>query len=290
MGTAEDGNAFPTRSLTVMPRVRAMSPVHGGPLSGGIHPQDPSPLRFGPGVQDGHRATEAPTPIGYREEMHSARIYQQSQERLVALAADLDERQLATVVPACPDWDVRQTYAHMAGLCVEVAQGLVRPPVDDEVTARQVADRAGRSIQEITTEWSKGVPALLELMGARARARYFLPALDVWHHENDVRGALGMKARTEDSEQLADFVLSGLARGWATDRPSVHVMAIDTGQEWHLGEGADLTLRASAFELARAMTGRRSIIQIRAMDWSGDPTEVVSLLSSLPAPKKDLAI
>src|SRR5699024_454771 len=66
MGTAEDGNAFPTRSLTVMPRVRAMSPVHGGPLSGGIHPQDPSPLRFGPGVQDGHRATEAPTPIGYR--------------------------------------------------------------------------------------------------------------------------------------------------------------------------------------------------------------------------------
>ena len=247
-------------------------------------------MRFGPGAQDGHRAAETPNTVGYREKMDSARIYQQSQERLVALAADLDDKQLATVVPACPDWDVRQTYAHMAGLCVEVAQGLVRPPVDDEVTARQVADRAGRSIQEITTEWSKGVPALLELMGARARARYFLPALDVWHLENDVRGALGMKARTEDSEQLADFVLSGLARGWVTNRPSVHVMSTDTGQEWHLGKGADLTLRASAFELARAMTGRRSITQIRAMDWSGDPTEVVPLLSGLPIPAKDLTI
>ena len=267
-----------------------MSPAHGGAPCRRDPPQDPSPLRFGPGTQDEHRAAETPNPIGYREEMHFARIYRQSQERLVALAADLDERQLATVVPACPDWDVRQTYAHMAGLCVEVAQGLVGPPVDDEVTARQVADRAGRSIQEITTEWSKGVPALLELMGARARARYFLPALDVWHHENDVRGALGMKARTENSEQLADFVLGGLARGWDTDRPSVHVMATDTGQKWHLGEGADLTLRASAFELARAMTGRRSINQIRAMDWSDDPTEVVSLLSSLPVPKKDLTI
>lgn len=222
--------------------------------------------------------------------MDSSRIYQQTQERLVAVASTLDEKQLATVVPACPDWNVRQTYAHMAGLCVEVVQGLVTPPASDDVTARQVADRAGRSIEEITTEWTEGTPALLALMGAQARLRYSLPALDAWHHENDVRDALGEDAQTEDSDQLAAFVLGGLARGWAAERPSVHVVATDTGQEWHLGERADLTLRASAFELARAMTGRRSITQIRAMDWSGDPAEVAPLLSTLPVPEKDLAI
>lgn len=222
--------------------------------------------------------------------MEPARIYQQTQERLVALAPTLDEEQLATVVPACPDWDVRQTYAHMAGLCVEVAQNLVTPPASDEVTGRQVADRADRSIDEIIAEWSEGTPALLELMRTQTRARYSLPALDAWHHENDVRGALRMEAQTEGADQLAGFVLGGLARGWSADRPSVHVTAVDTGQEWHLGEGEGLTLRASAFTLARVVTGRRSLAQIRALDWSGDPVEVAHLLPTLPAPEKDLVI
>lgn len=227
--------------------------------------------------------------------MDSALIYQQAQDRLVALATGLDEVALTTVVPACPDWDVRQTYAHMAGLCVEVVQELVTPPASDEVTARQVADRAGKSIDELTAEWVEVAPALLELMRTRTRLRYSLPALDTWHHENDIRGALGMEPQTEGADQLANFVLSGLARGWAADRPSVRVLATDTGQEWLLGEGdaekgPDLTLRASAFELARAITGRRGLDQIRALGWSGDPAAVAHLLPTLPAPKNDLAV
>ena len=227
--------------------------------------------------------------------MDSALIYQQAQDRLLVLAAGLDEASLATVVPACPAWDVRQTYAHMAGLCAEVVQGLVTPPASDEVTARQVADRADKRIDELTAEWAQGAPALLELMRTQTRLRYSLPALDTWHHENDIRGALGLEPQTEGADQLAAFVLGGLARGWSADRPSVHVRATDTGQEWHLGEGdqekaADLTLSASAFELARAITGRRSPAQIRALDWSGDPAGVVHLLPTLPAPDKDLAV
>ncbi|WP_067603271.1 maleylpyruvate isomerase family mycothiol-dependent enzyme [Nocardiopsis listeri] len=227
--------------------------------------------------------------------MDSALIYQQAQDRLVALAAGLDEASLATVVPACPAWDVRQTYAHMAGLCVEVVQGLVAPPASDEVTARQVADRADKRIDELTAEWVEGAPALLELMRTRTRLRYSLPALDTWHHENDIRGALGMQPQTEGADQLAAFVLGGLARGWPADRPSVHVKAADTGQEWRLGEGdaekgADLGLSASAFELARAITGRRSLAQIRALDWDGDPAGVAHLLPALPAPEGDLTV
>ena len=227
--------------------------------------------------------------------MDSALIYQQAQDRLVALAAGLDEASLTTVVPACPAWDVRQTYAHMAGLCVEVVQGLVTPPASDEVTARQVADRADKRIDELTAEWIEGAPALLELMRTQTRLRYSLPALDAWHHDNDIRGALGMEPQTEGADQLAAFVLGGLARGWSADRPSVRVRATDTGREWRLGEGgdekgADLTLSASAFELARAITGRRSLAQIGALDWSGDPAGVVHLLPTLPAPEKDLAV
>ena len=45
----------------------------------------------------------------------------------------------------------------------------------------------------------------------------------------------------------------------SSDLPSVRVRATDTGHEWSLGEGADLTLEATAYELARAVTGRRSL-------------------------------
>ncbi|MFE1100536.1 maleylpyruvate isomerase family mycothiol-dependent enzyme [Nocardiopsis alba] len=222
--------------------------------------------------------------------MDTLRIYRNGQERLAALAATLDESARTTLVPACPAWDVRQTYAHMAGLCVEVVQGLVTPPTRDEETARQVADRAGMSLDEIAAEWTENTPALLELVGSQSRRRYALPALDVWHHENDIRGALGMGPRTEDADQLADFVLGGLALAWSSDLPSVRVRATDTDRTWSLGEGADLTLEATAYELARAVTGRRSLAQIGAMDWSGDPSAVVGRLPSLPAPEIDLEV
>ncbi|QRN79828.1 MAG: maleylpyruvate isomerase family mycothiol-dependent enzyme [Nocardiopsis sp. BM-2018] len=223
--------------------------------------------------------------------MDSARIYENCQNRLLELAATLDRDQLATVVPACPDWTVQQVYAHLAGLATDVVNGDVTPPATDEVTGRQVAARAGHGIERLIAEWTRTGPGLVALLRTQQRRRYSLPALDVWHHENDIRGALGLTAQTEDADQLADFPLGGLAKGWPAQVPSVRVVATDTGQEWSLGEGAALTLSGTAFELARAVTGRRSVNQILAMDWTGaDPAPVAPFLPTLPAPETDLAV
>ena len=223
--------------------------------------------------------------------MDSARIYQNCQDRLLDLAPTLDRDQLSTVVPACPDWTVQQVYAHLTGLGADVVSGAVTPPVGDEVTARQVADRAHLDIGAITDQWRESAPALLELLRTRTRRRYALLALDLWHHENDLRGALGLAALTEDADQLADFPLGGLAKVWSADHPAVRVVATDTGQEWVLGEDPGLTLRGTAYELARAVTGRRGVRQILAMDWTGgDPATVAPLLPTLPAPEADLTV
>lgn len=223
--------------------------------------------------------------------MDSARIYENCQGRLLELAATLDQDQLGTVVPACPDWTVQEVYAHLTGLSVDVVKGEVTPPATDEVTARQVAARADHDLESIRAEWARTGPALVEVLRTQTRRRYSLPALDVWHHENDIRGALGLSAQTEDADQLADFPLGGLAKGWPADAPAVRVVATDTGQEWNLGEGAALTLSGTAFELARAVTGRRSVNQILAMDWTGgDPAPVAPFLPTLPAPEADLAV
>ncbi|WP_304455247.1 maleylpyruvate isomerase N-terminal domain-containing protein [Nocardiopsis sp. YSL2] len=221
--------------------------------------------------------------------MDSASVYTRCQARLLDLAAELTAERLATPVPALPDWTVLQTYAHLAGVCADVAAGQV-PPADDAATARQVAERADADLGAVCAEWRRETPALLEVFARETRARYRLPVLDVWHHENDVRGALGLGAQTRDADRLAHFVLGGLARGWDPGLPGVRVVAVDTGQEWRLGERDDLEWRAEAFELARAATGRRSLRQIAAMDWSGDPSAVAHRLPTLPAPEADLSV
>lgn len=223
--------------------------------------------------------------------MDSARIYENCQNRLLELAATLDGDQLGTVVPACPDWTVQEVFAHLTGISVDVVNGALTPPSTDEETAHQVASRAHLDIAAISAQWRDSAPALLETMRTQTRRRYSLPALDVWHHENDIRGALGLVAHTEDADQVAHFPLGGLAKAWPAEAPPVRVVSTDTGQEWTLGEDAELTLSGTAFELARAVTGRRSVAQIMAMDWTGgDPAPVAPFLPTLPAPKADLTV
>jgi len=53
--------------------------------------------------------------------------------------------------------------------------------------------------------------------------------------------------------------------------PTLELRAPD-GWSATAGEGsAEVELRASRFELFRSFGGRRSLDQIRAMDWSADP-------------------
>ncbi|CAL9614187.1 hypothetical protein SUDANB121_05717 [Nocardiopsis dassonvillei] len=222
--------------------------------------------------------------------MDSVRIYSEVQERLLALAAELDDAALGTAVPACPDWTVQQTYAHLAGLCAEVVAGTFTPPASDEATARQVAERADRGIGELCDEWRAATPALLELLGTETRLRYRLPVVDAWTHENDIRGALGLEPATGHADTLLDFSLTGLGRAWPGHAPGLTVTATDAGRSWTLGPGGTLHWRGTAFELYRALMGRRTPGQIAAMDWTGDPAPILPALSLLPAAAEPLTV
>lgn len=52
-----------------------------------------------------------------------ARAYQDGRRRVTALLAELDERRLATRVPACPAWTVRDLLAHLVGVAADTAGG-----------------------------------------------------------------------------------------------------------------------------------------------------------------------
>src|SRR5262249_11969579 len=61
------------------------------------------------------------------------------------------------------------------------------------------------------------------------------------------------------------------------------------GEEITVGSGpACATIAASAYDLLRSLAGRRSLHQLCALDWDGDPAGFLPVLSAYGTPRDDL--
>lgn len=180
-----------------------------------------------------------------------------------------DERATATVVPACPEWSVHDVVAHLAGVVADALAGNLDGVATDPWTAAQVEARRGRTVDEVVDEWDAAAPAFeafLDAVGDPGRQA----VLDAVTHEQDIRGALGERGgRDADAVHIGlSFVAPRFVDAAAERGVAVRVVS-DDGATFGPAD-APLTLSASAFELVRALTGRRSAEQLRAMAWGGD--------------------
>jgi hypothetical protein len=114
--------------------------------------------------------------------------------------------------------------------------------------------------------------------------------LDVLSHEHDIRTALGRPgARDVDAVAIGlDFLLPRFVEAAGAAGVSVRV-EVDGGGTVG-SEDAATSVSASAFELMRALTGRRSIDQVRALVWEGDPEAVLGALTYGPFQPAEQAI
>lgn len=223
-------------------------------------------------------------------ELTIAELYAAGVRRNLDLAATLTEADGDVPVPACPGWTVRDVYAHLAGAATDILAGRLEGAPGDEWTARQVAERKGRTLAEVVAELAEKGPAMAKLLEALPDEPR--PPIDQWTHEQDVRGALGRPGGRD--EPVVAWLLAGsfarLGRRWADKgRPTVRVEG--SSGAWLLGDGEPAaTLAASDFELARALLGRRSPAQLRAMARPGsDPAAVDAAVAALPffGPRQD---
>jgi len=218
-----------------------------------------------------------------------AAIYAESRTRLTALAPTLTPEDLAAPVPACPGWTVKDLYGHLAGLAHDIEQGISPGGSIDEWTAVHVETRRDTPIEDVLAEWQQFAPAVEKLLDAGQAAA---PAYDAVTHEQDVLGALGRR-EARDSAGVAVLLKGGLR---ILDRrlreEGAPALEIQVGERIEvLGEGEpQATLRAEPFELARALSGRRSATQIKAFGWSGDvgADTYVPLFSFLPMADRDV--
>jgi uncharacterized protein (TIGR03083 family) len=209
--------------------------------------------------------------------------YGSCRERITALAADLTDEQAATPVAACPGWSVHDVVAHLVGSTADVLAGRMDGIGSPAWTAAQVEARRDASIAEMLTEWSTAAPQFedgLRMIGGQMAA---LGVADAWNHEQDLRDALGLPRSNDPAvEHTAIAGYAPMVNGtWASD--GVAPLEIAAGDEIVVsgdGEpGAKVT--GTPYELARALAGRRTEAQLRALTWHGDADPYIAVLAGM---------
>ena len=175
-----------------------------------------------------------------------ATLYQDNVRAVAELARGLTDDQVRTTVPATPAWTVREVLAHVAGGPADSLAGRMDGAPGPEWTARHVAERAGRSVEELVSELEANTPAVMAAQVAEPR-----PA-QVWDlavHHADLHEALGLGRLPE--------------RYW---EPIVPVLA-----PLMLASRLERMADVPAYELFRGLFSRRSRQQLEAWKTGLEP-------------------
>jgi uncharacterized protein (TIGR03083 family) len=242
-----------------------------------------------PGTMGGmDRPAPIPTPADH------AAAYRGARERITDLVTGISPAQAALVVPSCPDWTVQQLCCHLAGVCADLV-GRRGPTGDTQAWVDgQVAERAGRSVEELMTEWASVSPAFEELI-ERKPAGFAGLAYDVIVHEHDLRATLGRPGDRSHADVVTVMETQRALLGrdlTAHGLPAVELRA--DGMTWIAGEGTpglvlDLGDRPDGtWHLLRILGSRRSRAQLATEPWQGDWEAFIDGLAHMPLPASDL--
>jgi uncharacterized protein (TIGR03083 family) len=246
----------------------------------------------------------------------AGKTYTEARRRITDLVTGLGE-EAERRVPTCPAWSVRDVIAHLAGVCADILAGNLAGVGTDGWAEAQVRARRDRSIEVLIEEWSQVAPQVerfADHFPGRTGAQW---VLDVTTHEHDIRGAIGSPGarRSEGVAMGLDLLVGVLLHGAVSARglPPIEVRA--EGRSWTVGTGEPVVdgdektlaeaaarraasaltsgvclpageptgaVEAPAFELFRALTGRRSRNQIRRFRWTLDPEPYLAAFQTSP--------
>lgn len=221
--------------------------------------------------------------------------YRRIQRRVTALVAPLSASDAALMVAATPEWSIHDLLAHMCGTASDVVNGRLDGVTTDPWTDAQVTERSDRSTEEIVAEWNGVLPALCDLIDAMGDAVDPRLFIDLWTHEQDLRGAIGTPGGIDDP------IVAGFAPTIATGFEKRAAKAgLDPLRVEVMGLAADAprpavrptaSVRVGAFDLMRGLTGRRSRRQIGDWEWDGatDTDAYAEALCVFTVARRDIA-
>lgn len=237
----------------------------------------------------------------------AAAAYEDGLRRVVALVDGLSEAELQTKVPACPLWSVQDLVAHLSGVAEDSVRGaffdgatLAWTDPDLAVrreawTAAQVESRRGLDRHQLVAELERHGQALIRGLRRGDRATVDVPgwmiaapAADLAAHIGDLEEALGLHP-----DPHAPITRYGFAsyRAWLGERivarglPPLRLAdPVDAAAEWVVGGrvAPGAAVEADAYELFRAISGRRRLDDVARWSWHGEASSYLPVLSPYP--------
>jgi uncharacterized protein (TIGR03083 family) len=200
-----------------------------------------------------------------------AQIYGALRERVSDLVRDADEEQLERLAPAAPEWRVRDLVAHLSGITADINAGNLDGVATDAWTARQVTARRDWSIDRLLDEWDTEAAKVEGNMPSMPEVAVGQMTFDAATHEHDIRGALEAPgARDSDAVTIGfDWGVHAIS-GMVDHADATLCIETETGRHTTGTGTRQIGVRADRFELFRAMTGRRSLDQLRHLGWEGE--------------------
>ena len=219
-----------------------------------------------------------------------AETYRALRETVVGMARDHGD-EMERVAPATPEWRARDLLAHVGGVCDDVVNQNLEGLASDAWTAAQVDKRRGWAVEDILGDWERNADALDALIDQTPPGTFGQLLFDTWTHEQDLRGGLSMPGGRDSDAAATSFdwaMLRFNERDTGAQRPALAITTEAGTQTVGLGDPV-VELSVSRYELLRAMTGRRSVAQLRGYEWRGeaDPERLV-LAPFFNPPAQDL--
>ena len=237
-----------------------------------------------------------------------AAAFREVREALTEQLDVADDEQWSTPIPIRPEWTVKDTTAMLAGFAGALIEGRWTEDYsdawsDEDVRRRLhvafdglIAARRGRSGGEILREWETYAPRLERMMDGDepfpSGTHPFAGWTYLWavvQNAHNIWSALRVVSKVRESEATQMCLETAIywldMRLQATNAPALRIRAGD--REWVVGDGIpEATVTAPPFELFRALSGRRSLGQIRSFSWDGDPEPFLEVFSPFEAPRE----
>ena len=180
-----------------------------------------------------------------------AEVVQGLHEEMVGFAVlvrSLNELEFATL-SRCEGWSAGDVAAHLIGAFADITSGRVEGQGTPEVSERQVAERRGRTADELADELDRVIKQLDQLLGGLDDASWSRPArggydmtlgqameafwLGTYVHADDIRAAVGRPSERGPGLRASVHHVADLLthQGWG---PAV--LSLDAVEEVPVGE------------------------------------------------------
>ncbi len=219
---------------------------------------------------------------------------------------DIDHEAWHTPIPTRREWTVKDTLAMLAGFAEALIEGHWNEDYSDAWADKDLRHRLqerfqgmidlrrDRSGEEVLKEWTGLAPRMERMMSGQDTFPPGIHPFAAWtylwavvQNAHNIWTALGVASKDRDSEATTLCLESAIY--WLDMRlqaKEIPALRVRTGeQEWVIGDGIpQATVTAPKFELFRALSGRRSLDQIRAFSWDGDPKPYLTVFSPFDPP------